>query len=119
MRADTRLDCPLVCPIKSDGGQMIFAFLRVVAERHRVAAGGIIYKHSGTAFAPSAAVEMHQHQREQQTRHRRREFGKIPSRPRGCQHRRERRAENSPLNSRRRLAQTPATQLILFQLFHK
>ena len=54
MRADTRLENTLVCPIKSDVRQVIFPFLVLVAERDRVAAAGEI-RVNGTARFTEAA----------------------------------------------------------------
>lgn len=58
MRPDTRLDYTLVCPIKSDGRQVIFPFLRMVAERRRDPVPGEIQTCRRTRCAPRTDVEM-------------------------------------------------------------
>ena len=79
MRADTRLENTLVCPIKSDGRQVIFLFLGMVAEHDRVAAAGEIRVNIVSRLAPVArAAEMQGQHGEQQAHRRRGQTRKVP-----------------------------------------
>ncbi len=79
MRADTRLENTLVCPIKSDVCQVIFPFLVLIAEHDRVAAAGKIRVNSTSRFAPVARAAKMEGQHGEQKAHRRRgQARKVP-----------------------------------------
>jgi len=77
MRADTRLENTLVCPIKSDVRQVIFPFLGLIAEHDCVAAAGKIRVNLVSRLAPVACAAEMQGQHGEQQAHRRRGKARI------------------------------------------
>src|ERR1035437_10497354 len=96
-KTDTRLESTAVCPIKSDGGNVVLRGLRSV---HRIRRQSLIAQNHchHWLLAESVAAVVEGHQRQQRARHRRRKTAPQP-----CRRRRYRLGgENFLLKPRRR-----------------